>query len=91
MAFHLATAAMKRSRGEGVSYLAPLGIKLISCIMSSWTRLSLVIDKDSGVGGGYLGYDGKFGIGLGCGGKFGVDFVLCRPWVHKEKVDWSFG
>ena len=90
MAFRLASAAMKRSRGEGVSNLAPLGIKSISCTMSSWTCLSLVIDKDSGVGGGYLGYGGKFGIGLGCGGKFGVDFVLCRPWVRKEKVDLVF-
>ena len=90
MAFRLATAAMKRSRGEGVSYLAPLGIKSISCIMSSWTCSSLVIDKDSGVGGGYLGYGGKFRIGLGCGGKFGVNFVLCRCWVHKEKVDLVF-
>ena len=88
--FRLATAAMKQSRGEGVSYLAPLGIKLISCTMSSWTCSSLVIDKDSGVGGGYLGYGGKFGIGLECGGRFGIDFVLCKPWVHNEKVDLVF-
>ena len=81
---------MKRSRGEEVSSLTPFGIRSISCIMSSQMCSSLVIDKDIGVGGGYLGYGGKFGISLGCGGKFKVDFVLCRPLVRNEKVDLVF-
>ena len=63
-----------------MSSLTPFGIRSISCIMLSRTCLSLVIDKDTGVGGGCLGY----------GGKFGVDFILCKPWACKESVDLVF-
>ena len=73
-----------------MSSLAPSGIRSISCTISSWMCSSLVIDRDIGVGGGYLGYSGKFGVDLGYGGKFGVDFVLWRLWVHSENVDLVF-
>ena len=68
MAFCLAISAMKRSRGvEGLG-LIPSGIKSISCVISSWTCSSFSMDKNNRAGGGCLGY----------GGRFGVDFDLCR-------------
>ena len=73
-----------------MSSLTPSGIRSISCIISTQTCLSLVVDKDIGVGGGYLGYGGRSGVSLGCGGKFGVDFVLWSPRVHRESVDLVF-
>ena len=80
MAFHLAIAAMKQSRGvEGLDW-TPSGIKSISCVISSWTRLSFSMDRDNGVGGGWLGY----------GGRFGVDFDLCKSRGRREKVDLVF-
>ena len=63
-----------------MSILTPSGIRSISCIISALTCSSLVVVRDIGVGGGYLGYSGRFG----------VNFVLCRPWVHKESVDLVF-
>ena len=80
MAFRLAIAAMKRSRGvEGLS-LTPSGIKSISCVISSWMHSSFSMDRDNRVGGGCLGY----------GGKFGVDFDLCKSRGRREKVDLVF-
>ena len=66
--FRLAIAAMKRLRGVKGLGLTPSGIKSSSCVISSWTRSSFSMDRDSGVGGKNLGY----------GGKFGVDFDLCK-------------
>ena len=80
MAFRLATAAMKQSRGVKGLVLTLSGIKSISCVISSWTRLSFSIDKDNGVGGGCLGY----------GGRFGVDFDLCKLRGRRERVDLVF-
>ena len=68
MAFRLATAAMKQSRGEEASSLTPSGIRSISSVISFWTCSSFSIDSNSGVGGGCLGYSGRFG----------VDFDLCK-------------
>ena len=80
MAFHLAIAAMKRSRGvEGLS-LTPSGIRSISCVISPWTYSSFSIDRDNGVGGGCLGY----------GGRFGVDFNLCKLRGRRERVNLVF-
>ena len=73
-----------------MSSLTPSGIRSISCIISARTCSSLVVDRDIGVGGGYLGYRGRSGVSLGCGGKFGVDFVLWRPRVRRESVDLVF-
>ena len=77
--FRSAIAAMKLLRRE-VSGLMSSGIKLISCVISSWTRSSFSIDRDSGVGGGCLGY----------GGRFGVDFDLCKSRGRRERVDLVF-
>ena len=74
--FHSAMAAMKPSRREKVSGLVPSGIKSILQAISFRVCSSWVTDMDNGVGGEYLGYGGSSGVSLGCGGKFGVNFVL---------------
>ena len=80
MAFRLSTAAMKRSRGVKELVLTPSGIRSISRVISSWTRSSFSIVRDNGVGGGCLGY----------GGRFGVDFDLCKSRGRRERVDLVF-
>ena len=80
MAFRLSTAAMKRSRGVKGLVLTPSGIRSISRVILSWTRSSFSIVRDNGVGGGCLGY----------GGKFGVDFDLCKLRGRRERVDLVF-
>ena len=64
MVFRLSTAAMKRSRGVRGLVLIPSGIRSISRVISSWTRSSFSIVRDNRVGGGCLGYSGKFGVDL---------------------------
>ena len=59
---------MKRLRGVRELVLTPSGIRSISRVISSCTRLSFSIVRDVGVGGGCLGY----------GGRFGVDFDLYK-------------
>ena len=60
--FRLAIAAMKPSRSEKVSGLVPSGIKSISQAISFRVCSSLVMATDRGVGGGYFGYCGRFGV-----------------------------
>ena len=72
--------AMKRSRGVGKLILTPSGIRSISRAISSWTRSSFSIVRDIGVGGGCLGY----------GGRFGVDLDLCKSRGRRESVDLVF-
>ena len=76
----LSTAAMKRLRGVRELILTPSGIRSISRVISSWTRSSFSIVRVNGVGGGYLGY----------GGRFGVDFDLCKSRGRRERVDLVF-
>ena len=78
--FRLAIVAMKRSRGVTGLNLTPSGIKSSSCVISSWSRSSFSIVRDNGVGGGCLGY----------GGRFGVDFDLCKSRGRRERVDLVF-
>ena len=80
MAFRLSTAAMKRSRGVKELILTPSSIRSISCVISSWTRSSFSIVRDSGVGGGCLG----------CGGRFGVNLDLYRSQGRRERVNLVF-
>ena len=80
MAFCLSTAAMKQSRGVKELVLTPSGIRSISRVISSWTHSSFSIVRDIGVGGRCLGY----------GGRFGVDFDLCRSRGWRERVDLVF-
>ena len=56
MLFHSAMAAMKPSRREKVSGLMPSGIRSISQAISLRVCSSLVMARDKGVGGGYVGY-----------------------------------
>ena len=60
--------------------MTPSGIRSISCVISSRTHSSFSIVRENGVGGGCLGY----------GGKFGVDFDLCKSRGRREKVDLVF-
>ena len=78
--FCSATAAMKPSRDEKVSGLAPSGIRSISHAISFQVCSSLVMARDKGVRGGCLGY---------CG-KIGVDLDLCKLRGCKENVDLVF-
>ena len=80
MAFRLSTAAMKRLRGVKGLVLTPSGIRSISRVILSWTRSSFSIVRDNGVGGGCLGYSGRFG----------VDFDLCKSRGRRERVDLVF-
>ena len=78
--FHLAIAAMKPSRREKGSGLMLSGIKSISQAISFRICSSLVMAKDRGVGGGYLGY---------CG-RFGVDLDWCKLRGCRERVNLVF-
>ena len=71
---------MKRSRGVRELILTPSGIRSISRAISSWTCSSFSIVRDVGVGGGCLGY----------GGRFGVDLDLCKSRGRRERVDLVF-